>query len=225
MFRKLFCAAGLALLAQPALADILVTTEEYPPFNMSDHGEITGTATALVKTMFEKAGIPYHIQSLPWQRAYNMALADKDTCVYSTTVTEERQTLFEWVGPLVHNNWVLFARADRAPPANLEAAKGQVIGGYNGDAITLFLQNQGYTVDVAPRDDVNPSKLLNGRLDYWATGSELGAFEARAQGITGIKPVLTFKEAVMALACNKATDPVVLDKLRAALADIRRNTR
>lgn len=215
-------AAALALVTTPAAADIRVTTEEYPPFNMSQNGVVVGLATDLVRGMFEKAGEKYSIEVLPWQRAYQMALDTKDTCVYSTTETEERRNLFEWVGPLVANNWVLFARpGSTIELTSLEGAKGLRIGGYQGDATAIFLEKNGFTVEAVPRDELNAAKLANGRIDLWATGSELGPFLAAQQGIKNLRPVLTFKETKMSLACNKSTDPAVLAKLRAALAELK----
>lgn len=221
--RVLPAAVVAALLSVGAHAQLLLTTEEYPPFNMTVEGVVTGSATALVRRSFERAGIPYRIEMLPWQRAYGMALAQPDVCVYSTTETDERKPLFEWIGPLVTNDWALFARAGASLPiTRLEDAKGRRIGGYQGDATALFLQSNGFEVDAAPSDELNPAKLVSGRIDLWATGSELGPYLARRQGIDNIEQVLVFKEVVLSLACNKATDPAALARLRAALADIKR---
>lgn len=189
---------------------------------MTQSGVIVGLATDLVRATFEKAGIASTIESLPWQRAYQMALTTKDTCVSSTSQTAERLPQFEWVGPLAQNNWVLFARADSTVKLEkLEDVKGLTIGGYYGDATSQFLEKQGFHVDAAPRDELNPAKLVNGRIDLWATGSELGPFLAAQQGIRNIKPVLTFQESILAMACNRDSDRASLEKLRAALVDVR----
>ena len=215
--------AAMVVTALPSSANaaITVTTESYPPFNLMHDTEVVGTATDLVKATFEKAGVPYAIQLLPWARAYDMALHDPDTCVYSTTVTPERQALFQWVGPLVTNNWTLFAKDDAAPVASLDAVKGKTIGGYNASAPTLYLQSLGQTVEAATKDDLNPAKLANGRIDYWVSGAQLGPYLAEQLGIKNIKPVLTFKQVEMSLACNKAMDPALIAKLQAALAAVR----
>lgn len=215
-----FCAAFVAtLVAQPALAaDIRLVTEEYPPFNMTYNGKITGLATELVEATFQKAGISYSLELLPWARAYSMAETTPGTCVYSTTETPERKDKFLWVGPLVSNDWVLMGRAEGGPSVSkLEDAKSHTIGGYNGDAIAVFLEQQGYKVELSPRDDLNPAKLANGRIDFWATGSESGPYLAQQMGVKGLKTVTSFKSTVMSLACNKGTDPAIIAKLRTSL--------
>lgn len=219
-----FCAAVIvAFAAQPALAaDIRLVTEEYPPFNMTYNGKITGLATELVEATFQKAGISYSLEMLPWARAYSMAETTPGTCVYSTTETPERKDKFLWIGPLVSNDWVLMGRAEGGPAVSkLEEAKAHTIGGYNGDAIAMFLEQQGYKVELSPRDDLNPAKLANGRIDFWATGSESGPYLAQQMGVKGLKTVASFKSTVMSLACNKGSDPAVIAKLRASLDAVR----
>jgi len=131
--------------ATMAKADALViTTEEYPPFNMSAGDEVTGLATDIVKTALAKAKTPFGITLYPWLRAYDMALKDRNTCVYSTTRTEKRETLFKWIGPLLHNEWVIFARADSTIKlTSIDDLKPYSVGGYQGDALTDFLKEQG----------------------------------------------------------------------------------
>lgn len=226
MKKTLYAAYAALLLVVPSVvsaADIKLTTENYPPFNMEQNGEIVGLSTDLVRAIFEQAGVSYEIKVLPWKRAYQNALINKNTCVFSTTYTEERLPLFEWVGPLVSNDWVLFARAGHNYNfSSLEDAKELIIGGYNGDAVAVFLENNGYTVSLVRDDKLNPAKLANGRIDLWATGEQLGLFLAREQGINTLEKVLSFKETKMGVACHKETDPEILAKLRAALKVVKK---
>lgn len=223
IMNRLYAGAIALFVAQPALAaDIRLVTEEYPPFNLTHNGKIAGLATDLVEATFHKAGISYTLEMLPWARAYSMAETTPGTCVYSTTETPERKDKFLWVGPLVNNDWVLMGRAVGSPAVSkLEEAKPYTIGGYNGDALALFLEQQGYKVELSPRDDLNPAKLANGRIDFWATGSESGPYLAQQMGITGLKAVATFKNTVMSLACNKGTDAAIVAKLQAGLDAVR----
>jgi polar amino acid transport system substrate-binding protein len=219
-------APSVAQSAHPASnagARIHIATENYPPFNMMVGDHIGGLATDLVRDMFARAGISYTIEMLPWERAYAMALSHKDTCVYSTAVTDGRQPLFEWVGPLVSNDWVLFARAGRHLDIKaLADAKPYRIGAYLGDAASDYLARAGYRIDVVPHDALNVRKLEMGRIDLWATGSSVAPYLARQADVTDIVPILTFKQNVMSLACNKDTDPAVLTTLRKELLAIRK---
>lgn len=210
--------AALLLSGVPAAAQITLTTEEYPPFNMTEEGRVVGFATDTVRAIFKTAGVDHTITVMPWQRAYALALKQPDTCVYSTTMTEDRLPLFEWIGPLVRNNWVLLAAPGSSITLDtLDDARPYIIGGYAGDAVSEHLQSRGFHVEIVLRDEMNLMKLINDRIHLWATGALLGAHIAQRHGVSGLRTVLTFREATMALACNKRTQPDLLHRLRAAL--------
>jgi polar amino acid transport system substrate-binding protein len=84
-----------------SVAALTLTTEEYPPFNMTDAqtGRPAGIAVDKVVEMIHRANEPFTITSYPWARAYQMAVKVDDTCVFSTSRTPERETLFTWIGP------------------------------------------------------------------------------------------------------------------------------
>ena len=216
------CLGGMGT-ASATHPQLLLTTENYPPFNMQqqDTSLIVGISTDLVREIMKRAGVSYTMKFLPWQRAYNMALKTENTCVFSTTVTEERKPKFKWVGPLVQNDWIFFARpGSEITVSSLEDARSYRVGGYKGDAVALFLESQGFNLDLASHDHVNPGKLAAGRFELWATGVHLGPYLARQAGVE-IEPLFTFRETVMGLACNRAVEDEVIAKLNRILAELK----
>ena len=209
--------------AQAAQPHLLLTTENYPPFNMRQDGtsRIVGMSTDIVREIMKRAGVPYTMKFLPWQRAYSMALNTENTCVFSTTITEERKPKFKWVGPLVQNDWIFFATPDsEITISSLEEARAYRVGGYKGDATALFLEREGFRLDLASHDHVNPGKLAAGRFELWATGVHLGPYLARQAGVE-IRPLFTFRETLMGLACNRAVEDELVDSLNRILAELR----
>ena len=101
----------LIILSSPAQA-LTLTTEDYPPFNIVDakSQQVSGISTEKVIEVMARAKESYTITAYPWVRAYQLAQKERDTCVFSTTRTPERVALFQWVGPLVKNNWYIFAK-------------------------------------------------------------------------------------------------------------------
>jgi polar amino acid transport system substrate-binding protein len=197
------CAFAGAAQAQASSFRLVLATEEYPPYNMSGPGgTVTGISTDIVKALLDAAGYEYEIAIYPWARAIAMARTQVNTCVYSMSRTPEREALYKWVGPLVFNDWALFARTGQSRPQTLDEAMMMRIGSYQGDAIVSYLQTRGHQVDVAPSDDVNPRKLQAGRIDFWATGRLIGQYRLKQQGIEGIEPVLNFNRTEMYLACQ-----------------------
>jgi polar amino acid transport system substrate-binding protein len=219
--------AGLGIGGPSRAAGLTIATESYPPFNMqAADGSVTGLSTDILRLLMERAGVAYGLTLMPWQRAYAMARDLAGTCVYSTTRTAEREPLFLWVGPLVRNDWVLFGRTGgEAGPsprvATLEDARPYSIGGYDGDAVALYLAEQGFSVATAPYDRLNPKKLAAGRIDFWATGDLLGRTLAAREGVTEIAPLLTFRRTEMYLACNPAVPKATVDRLNAVLEEMR----
>lgn len=219
--RVLLAMATVPLAAAGAsAADLSLTTEEYPPYNYVDPGttNIVGVATDTVKEVMKRAGIGYRLELMPWQRAYQQARDDAGTCVYSTTVTDERKPLFKWVTPVASNDWVLMAKADNPHPIKtLEDARPYTIGGYQGDALADYLHKQGFKLDLAAHDDLNPAKLQAGRIDFWGTGNLLGPYLLKRLSISNVAPVLTFQHAELGLACNRAVPDDQIARMQAAL--------
>lgn len=221
----LACALPSYGIAQVAAAHPLVlVTEEYPPFNMSDAktGALHGIAVEKVQEMMRRAQEKYTLNILPWTRAYQMGLQLEDTCVFSTTRTPEREPLFKWIGPLVNNPWMVFGRADDTRhPKKLEDLRPYVLGGYQTDAVGEFLKAQGFKVDLAVSDADNPKKLLHKRFDFWATGELLGKWLIKNGDYSGkIIPLFTFRHTEMYLACNIKMPAARVEKFNHILRDM-----
>lgn len=207
-----------AAFAQANPFRLVLATEEYPPYNMSGpNGTVTGISTDIVRALLDAAGYDYEISVYPWARAIALARTQVNTCVYSMSRTPEREALYKWIGPLVANDWTLFARSGASRPQALDEAMLMRIGSYQGDAIVAYLQTRGHLVDVAPSDDVNPKKLLAGRIDFWATGKLIGQYRLRQQGVEGVEPVLTFNHTEMYLACQVQLPDAQVTKLTQTL--------
>lgn len=196
-----------------------LTTEASPPFNMMEGDKIVGRATDLVREMADRAKVAISIEMLPWARAYNMALKDIDTCVFTTTRTPEREALFKWVGPVGASEWVLYGNVDRnIKLQTIEDARALTIGTYLGDARDEYFRSRGFKVESASDDLSNPRKLLLNRIDLWAASVVRGALLiSQNEWTTKVVPVLAFHKVDLYMACNLDVPAAVVDKLNAAL--------
>ena len=136
---------------------------------------------------------------------------------YSTVRTAKREDTYKWVGPVVSDDWALFAPSDsKIVLKSLEDARKYKLGGYQGDAAGDFLVTHKFNVDIADTDKLNPRKLIAGRIDLWIAGVRTGPFVAHREGVMNIKPIFTFGEAKdyqMYLACNKAVPDDTIKRL------------
>ena len=192
--------------------ELTLVTEESPPNNMLVDGKIVGISTDKIAEIMKRANIAYHIEILPWARAYQTALTSTHACVFSTTRTPEREDKFKWVGPLGFSSWVLYALPERKFKfKTLEDARPYTIGTYNSDVIDTYLRERHFKVDAVDADSVNPRKLLLGRIDLWGGGYYTAHGYLVVNGLTDkIVPVFTIKKTELYLACNPgiATDDI-----------------
>ncbi len=210
--------------AAQAEASLVINTEEAAPRNFTKDGKIVGSSTDVLQLILEKSGVKAEIRMLPWQRAYGEALEQANTCVYSTSLTDERKPLFKWVTPLGVNQWTLLTTKERdLKVTSLEEAKKYKIGTYQGDAKeAFFLKQGGFTIDSIANNDLNEKKLVSGRIDLWA--ENVATVNAMIKkGNANLKPTFVFHEVEMALACNKNTPDDVIDKMNAALNELKKS--
>jgi len=209
---------------------VVLLTENFPPYNMAINGKnfaqednIDGIAVDVVREMFKRAGVKYNLSlRFPWDRIYKLALEKPGYGVFVTARLAEREQLFKWVGPIGPDDWVLLAKGD-SPIAlgSLEQARPYKIGAYKGDAIAEYLLQQKLEPVTALRDQENAKKLEHGQIDLWATGDPAGRYLAKQEGVGGLKTVLRFNSAELYLALNKEVPDEVVRKLQAALEQMR----
>ncbi len=207
---------------------LTLLTEQAPPTSMLKNGsdsEVIGSATDKLREVMQRAGIAYTIHIQPWKRAYTAAQARPATCVFSTTRLPEREKLFKWIGPTDSADWVLMGRKDRRYRlTRLEDARHLLIGTYNGDARSNFLRERGFRVDAAQSEELNPRKLLQGRIDLWAVSTRRGSNMLAQNGWEGrIVPVLTFRRVDVYLACNLAVPDALVARMNATIVAMQRD--
>ncbi|MWV11192.1 transporter substrate-binding domain-containing protein [Pseudomonas sp. R-28-1W-6] len=209
---------------------VILLTENFPPFNMAvdeknfaRDDNIDGISADLAREVFKRAGINYSLSlRFPWDRIYRLTLDKANYGLFSTTYTEERKSLFKWVGPLAKSEWVLLA-----PPgsdikvASLKEAARYKIGAYKNDAVSQHLESQKLKPVNSLRDQENVAKLMGGQIDLWATTDPVGRYLARQEGVSGLQVVLRFNSAELYLALNKETPDEVVERLQKALDELR----
>lgn len=198
---------------------LTINTEEYPPFNyLDDQGQIIGSATLLLRNALRQADIEAYFRLLPWARAFTEARLRPLHCVYSTTRTREREALFDWVGPLVVNEWAAFSLADRGLSiATLDELRHLRVGGFREDAVGDYVAAQGINVIRAPSEQENIARLKAGLIDVVVTGKATGEFMATKQNIA-LEHLFTFSSAPLYLACHLSVPDALLARLQTQLA-------
>ncbi|MDB5892741.1 MAG: amino acid transporter substrate-binding protein [Rhodoferax sp.] len=229
-------AATAIAAATPALAQdtVRILTEEYPPYNYTDHGVITGLGTEVVQAVLKEINVEGQIQSVPWARAYETALASDSVLVYSMNRSKEREKLFKWIGPITPTDFYLFALKNRnLQLAELADARGLQIGTVNQDIGEQYLALNGFAIgrnlQSSNRYELNYEKLKRGRIDLWVM-NELGAYYMARQA--GDDPSVTLQKAFRIaelsgggnyMAFGNKTPDALVERFRRGLEAIKRN--
>ncbi|MBT9523745.1 MAG: transporter substrate-binding domain-containing protein [Rhizobacter sp.] len=228
--------AALCCLSLQAAADELrIVTEELPPYNMTQNGQITGLSTEVVRAVLKEAGVQASIQSMPWARAYDIALNTENVMIYSITRTSQREKLFKWVGVIAPTNWYLFSRADKnIKLKKLDDARSLQTATVNEDAGEQYLVGKGFALgknlQSSSKYELNYEKLKLGRVDLWVA-NELNAMYLARQA--GDDPAQVLVHALplndlgstggLDLAFSLKTPDAVVDRFRKALETIKKN--
>lgn len=225
----------LAVFGTPQMvaADRLyIYTESFPPYNMSTNGrafehsadKIDGICAERAKAVLDQSGYDYRMKLRNWDYGYNRALSKENHGIFCTTYTEERASLFKWVGPLAQNLWTIFAPPGSNMKMNrLADAKGKTIGGYRNDVRSEYLIKHGYTVSVIESDDLNPKRLALGQIDLWIAERLGGPYLASQQDVEGLVPVFSFNDVDLYLAMSPETPDEVIADLNQALQAVKDN--
>jgi polar amino acid transport system substrate-binding protein len=209
---------------------LTLLTEDAYPFQYLENKQLTGMAVEVVNEVFKRAGIARKDEVLSWKDAYDRAQIYPNTCIYSTSRTENRERLFKWIGPIVENKWAAFARKGfKGTLSRPEDFKQYRVGVLAGDAKERYLKDLAVTFRVPAADDAtNPSKLTLNRteadkIDLWVTGYYTGAYVAAKTGVKDVSPVWVFETSENYLACQPSLPQATADKLQKALDTMKRD--
>ncbi len=213
---------------QGTLPPIRIVTSEFAPFNYIDQGKPAGFCREVVQMLLDKLNINASISTLPWARAYQTALKQKNTLIFTIARTPEREDLFHWVGILVTGNSYLFSLKKRSIYLNsLDDARPYRIGAARNGIRAKFLLDKGFLeLDLVVHSRMNAVKLLNQRIDLWAE-DELAAIHTIRQ--LGYDPLDILDRSLALelnpkpsgyLAFSRDTDPSMVEAFKNALSAV-----
>jgi polar amino acid transport system substrate-binding protein len=225
------------MLAPVSGAEVRVFTEHLPPFQIDTAGAATGFATDVVRQTFQDAGISYQIEFQSWSRAYQLALRDPNTCIYSISKSKERQALFQWIGELSYNTTAIYGLASRKDIKlhSLEQAKNYVIAVTRDDVTHHYLLQHGFEEGKNLYVLENVSSMLNvlanrrQGIDLVIINDTILKYRAVESGLA---PAEFHKQLVLPdlpldfhLACSLKTPEAVVAPLRRSLQAIKADGR
>jgi len=172
-----------------SLTDFRYLTEEFPPFQYNENGEVTGLATDLLLAITKEAGAEINagdITVVPLDEGLKTVRDTPGTVIFSIAQTPEREDLYRWVGPFTSYDIVVFAkRGSQVTIGNAEDLKSYTLGAVTGDVSIEKLTDLGVDPDALitnPDPLVLFAMLYNGDIDLVASGDVAGEYFARESG-------------------------------------------
>ncbi len=214
-----------------SIDDLILMTEQYPPYNLEVDGKPQGIAVDTLVLMLQNVGSKLtrkNIKVLPWARGYKSVQSQPYTCLFSTTRTKERENLFKWVGPVGINKIVLTAKKERNIKINSpEDLKKYRIGVISEDVAEQLLAELGiskYDMDRVPQTILNIRKLNVGRIDLWGYGEDVAKWEIKTHGFDpgDYETAYVLKSKELYFAFNKETSDALIQKLQKALDEVKK---
>lgn len=204
-----------------------VVTEHHPPVQYIVEGQIKGLATDIVRALLSETGIDAQFHIVPWARAYDKALNDANTLIFSMARTDLREPHFQWIGPVSQLNVAVLALAGRdySDVKELDDTRDYLFAvirdAYSFDYLTEHGFSTEKNVFLAATMQEQVNLLLKGKVDFLLTDPLPVRQRLLNLGYTGeeIMPLMWIDELGkdLFLAASKDTNSEVVEALRKAL--------
>jgi polar amino acid transport system substrate-binding protein len=208
--------------------------DDFAPFAYMNNGKVTGLSVDILRIILKELQIPDTIKIYPWARVYRMALKNKNTLIFTVARTEERESLFKWLGPIAPGEMSLYKLKRRKDIKinNFEDAKRYITGTIIGYAVEKDLLDMGFehgkNLDSVSTDIQNFERLYINRIDL-ITSSDFVV----AHTVKGTKYSLDDFEKVLVIddkydfyyAFNKETDDEIVNRFQRVLDAMRADGR
>ncbi len=148
-----------------------IYTEAYPPLTfMNNYGEISGFGADIVFEIMNRNDIYEEVRLTTWSNAYEMALVNPNFCLFTMDRTEQRDPLFQWVGPIGTNETFFYTQAGSGITINSieDAMNLDAVGTVNSWYSDQRLRDLGFTNLVS---DGDPGVIVD-----WLMSGEVDAF-------------------------------------------------
>lgn len=81
------------------IRNLQVITEDYPPLNYLQDGDLTGLSVDILRLVYAELGVEFpKIDVMPWARGYHLAQSDRPVMLFTMSRSPAREPLFQWVG-------------------------------------------------------------------------------------------------------------------------------
>jgi polar amino acid transport system substrate-binding protein len=202
-----------------------------PPYNYMGPKSPTGISTEILFALLKRLDLHWPIEFMTWTVGYHIALREPNILLYSMLRTEDREELFQWVGPLFTDSMNLYRKSGRNA-VNISSIKDALsyrIGVVKDNFEHHYFSDQGLTVGQqlfpVEQQDQNFQALLDEHVDLIALTASQATQHIQAKGYSAsqFEPVLEMKDISgdIYMVFSLHTDPHYVQKFSEALQELK----
>lgn len=213
---------------------ITIYTEQFPPYNFSNKGQLQGINLDIVRELCIRANVECTFELLPWTRAYKQTQSEQFAGLVSTARIDERESSFLWVGPLVssHTYFYRLATNKHITATNLKDVSKYNLGIAHGSVYEQLVIDAGFVENKNLLKYTHHYEYVNlffkNKLDL-LLGSEMSLNHQLQQYGYSIKDVVKLVELPVSelngnyLAFNTTMPIELVERFRLALTELNKN--
>lgn len=227
----IFCFIVFSTIMPESFAEekITIVTEEWPPFNYTENGRLTGFSTEIVQHILDIMNKDCDIITLPSIRSTYTLNTTPNTFMFSLFRTPERESGYKWIGPLCDGSIFFYKRKDNTIKIETldDLKKVTRIACRHAGLIPSLLNEKGFkNLDMTATSGLSIyKKLLSGRCDVAISDTDLGvkyylkALQVDPDVLEKI-PIKVF-ESDLYIACSKDMPDAEVQKWQSALEKLK----
>jgi polar amino acid transport system substrate-binding protein len=209
------CVLMMPSITSAEVLKLEVLTMEMPPYVMP--GAESGIVIDTLKEVAKRSGMELKFSITPLKRGSNEVKQTPNTCVAPLDRSQERETEYKWVSPVLITQSAFFSKKkDSIKIDTLTDAKKHKVGVLRGGVVEEMLTGKKFELENANDDFQNLKKLQAGRFELWAADTLIAPYWAKQEKID-IEELYTFATTLAAMACNKGISDQKIEKMNAEL--------
>ncbi len=223
--------AGLKVEIEQYKTAPLIIAEQMPPYNYLGESGPTGISTEILQELLRRLDIQWPIEFMTWTVAYHIALREPNILLYSMLRTEDREDLFNWVGPLFTDSMNLYRKGGRTDvhPQSIADALHYRIGVVEDNFEHHYFLDRdllvGESLFPVEKQEQNFSALLNEEVDLIALTASQATQHIKSKGYdtSQFEAILEMKDISgdIYMVFSKHTEPSYIQQFSKALKEMK----
>ena len=208
-------------------------TENFPPYNFEDNGQLKGIAVDFLRALYKETKyneMGLDIQLKTWSYGYQAAQNGPNIVLFSTTRTPSREHLFKWAGPITASQTVVFKlKKKNIQVSTVTDLNNYRVGVIRDDVGQVLARDQGVKPEnfkVYSNADKLLEDLNSGYVDVWIYNLAVGRWFIKKLGYNNddFEQIYQLNEGYHYFAFSPDVDDRVVANIQAAIDKVK-NTR